>query len=174
MQPILFHWSKIKSSLCHQFCQIQFILQVYSSKKLYELYSTPAGWRGADDSFIQNRIDDLPKWIRGISSQALADFSDILTEFRNNCIVLGITGDIVSSSYLEVSWNLLCFNFNFVFSVVRISISHFEFRLWESSSWWFSRISSTIWPDKWSIRGIRRKPIDAIEWGEKATNSHIL
>lgn len=85
-----------KIVVINQFCQIQSNHQVYSSKKLHDLYSTPAGWPGADDSFIQNRIDDLPKWIRGISSQALEDFSDILTEFRGNCIVLGLTGDIVS------------------------------------------------------------------------------
>lgn len=76
--------------------RIKPLYQVYSSKKLHDLYSTPVGWPGADDSFIKNRIDDLPKWIRGICSQALEDFSDILREFRNNCIVLGITGDIVS------------------------------------------------------------------------------
>lgn len=55
------------------------------------------GWCGASDSFIENRINDLPKWIKGISSQAFDDFSDILTEFRDNCVVLGITGDIVRS-----------------------------------------------------------------------------
>lgn len=89
-------WPFEETFVINQFYSIQSHHQVYSSKKLHELYSTPAGWPGADDSFIQNRIDDLPKWIRGISSQAFEDFSDILTEFRGNCIVLGITGDIVS------------------------------------------------------------------------------
>lgn len=73
-----------------------FLHQVYSGQTLRELYPTPTDWPGADDTFIEKRIGYLPKWIKGISSQALDDFKCVLFDFQQNGIVLGVTGDIVS------------------------------------------------------------------------------
>lgn len=73
--------------------------QVYSNKTLRQLYPTPTNWGGADDTFIEQRIKDLPIWIKGISSQALDDFKCLLLDFRESGVVLGLTGDIVSAFY---------------------------------------------------------------------------